>query len=733
MKKSVIKFFGYSLFFLLFLSCENTLFVTGLAAGFLYALVYCKQKPILTLFSYLILSTLLNYSLPYLLYAYLSVLPAIFLYVFYYFFDKKFNIWVTLFCSLVSQISKFVLYNDYITQIISIGICVLFFYICIVFLYPVLIRGLQYELSPLERSFMLIFIGICGAGAYSFSLFGFSLFYPLAGMMIYIASVFDKEKAGMIEIAYGLGASLLFFSFIPVGLCAVIFILYAVFSSVHRSIGALFSVCGFIGANYFIQKDISLLQVLPFSVTAVVCFIPKKYIMSLLPIIPSENGKFAMRTIINRDREDIERKINKAAEAFMNVRQVLCSEENYIDNEDTILNYIKREFCDRCAKRKICGDSLERGLKSLVTAAVDSGKAGILDAGTSLGQKCVYLPKMIAATNDAVKEYKKEAENKSGIFQGKEMIIEQLGGTAEILKTIATGIGTGYGFDISSEKKIKEQLSYVGVVVLDVIIYQGRREITVVVRKKDADKPQIAEILSSVLGETMTERERKEDIGGTVSITYSRMSKYGLIYGESSSGVQKECGDTKRAIKISPEKIMFVLSDGMGTGKEAERTSDTAVKLIESFYIAGFTHKAVFGCVSKLLSLRKKEDFSALDVLIADTQTGEFDFIKQGGRESYVITRGSLETVEGGTLPLGIIENAEPLVVRKRVRSGDVIIMVSDGIADRIGYSDMTEILFNAKTANPQVIADVILEEAKKKPGKEDDMTAIVVRVVKNY
>ena len=177
---------------------------------------------------------------------------------------------------------------------------------------------------------------------------------------------------------------------------------------------------------------------------------------------------------------------------------------------------------------------------------------------------------------------------------------------------------------------------------------------------------------------------------------------------------------------------MFVLSDGMGTGTQAEKTAETAAHLIESFYKAGFDHKTVFGCASRLLSLRKNEDFSALDIMVADTRNGEFDFIKQGGRESYIISDGAMETIDGGTLPLGIIEDAEPLVVHKKLKGGDFIIMISDGVADRLSYADMTELLAHVKSLNPQIIADAITFEAHNRPGKADDMTAIVVRVVRN-
>ncbi len=140
----------------------------------------------------------------------------------------------------------------------------------------------------------------------------------------------------------------------------------------------------------------------------------------------------------------------------------------------------------------------------------------------------------------------------------------------------------------------------------------------------------------------------------------------------------------------------------------------------------------MFGCVSQLLSLRKREDFSALDVVVADTSNAEFDFIKQGGRESYLISKGNMEVIDGCSLPLGIIEETKPQIDHKRLKGGDIVVLISDGIADRLSYADMTELFGSIRSINPQVIADEIVRAAAQKPGKIDDMTAIVIRVIKN-
>ena len=509
-------------------------------------------------------------------------------------------------------------------------------------------------------------------------------------------------------------------------------VVFFLLSSVHRIAGGILSFGAFVGATYLFEKSFSLWMTIITGTVFLTVFIPEK-VFAFGKTKEGYRGKFALRTIVNRDREEVRKKISNVAEAFETVKDILIEEESGMLIKEDIAEKVKNDFCKNCSRKKTCDQRTVEELKSVVVAALDNGKASLLDVGLPLGGKCVRLTKLISAADDAVKEYQIMSERKSGVLQGKEMVIAELSGTADLLKMIATDIGTGFGFDTATENKIREELRYTDVIASDVAIYgNGKEGVTLTVRKKDADKKQLRSVLSCVMGEEMIERGRKDIVGGLVSVEYARAPAYGLLYGEASASSERECGDSRQAVKLSQEKIMFILSDGMGTGKRAECTADNSVKLIKAFYLAGFDHKTVFSCVSKLLSLRKREDFSALDIVVADTSGADFDFIKQGGRESYLISKGSIETIEGCSLPLGIIEETEPQIVHKKLCGGDVVVLISDGVADRLSYTDMTELFGSLRTINPQVIADEIIKTAKQKPGKADDMTAIVIRVVKN-
>ena len=732
MKSYLIKFFSYSLIFLFLIAGESKTAVTGTSVGFLYALLFCKEKPIFYFVPYVLFSVLFFQNLAFILYLSLSIFPAVVLLIIRYLLKKKYKLWVTLLCCTVSQISKFFLFEDYITTIVGCAASAVIFYFSVVFLFPILIRKIRYEFSKKEWSSLLFFIGLIGAGANCFSLFKISFFYPVAVALICIGSCYDREKSVFACLCYGLGGSIMSLSFYPVGYCGIMAICFYLTSPLHRITGGVLSYATFIGANYLFEKEIPFWTLIITAVVFLTVLIPER-LFSFGKIQDGYRGKFALRTIVNRDREEIGKKLSNVADAFETVKEILIEEEDAHSEKEEIAQKITEEFCSNCSRKKTCDQKTTEELRGVVAAALDNGKASLLDAGLPLGERCIKLPKFISAADEAAENYRKIKEKNIGIAQGKEMVIAELSGISDFVRMIASDIKTGFGFDTATENRIREELRYAGIIASDVAIYgNGRERVTLTIGKKDADKKSVVAAISSVMGEEMTEKERKEIVGGMVNVEYGRAPAYGLLFGEASVSKESECGDSRQVVKLSREKIMFILSDGMGTGKTAEMTADCSVRLIKAFYLAGFDHKTVFGCVAKMLSLRRREDFSALDVVVADTRNADFDFIKQGGRESYLISKGNLEVIEGCSLPLGIIEETKPQIVHKRLKGGDIVVLISDGIADRLSYADMTELFGAIRSINPQVIADEIVRAAKQKEGKEDDMTAIVIRVVKN-
>ena len=193
-------------------------------------------------------------------------------------------------------------------------------------------------------------------------------------------------------------------------------------------------------------------------------------------------------------------------------------------------------------------------------------------------------------------------------------------------------------------------------------------------------------------------------------------------------------GDTHSVMKLSGDKFMVALSDGMGSGDNAEKISSVAISLIESFYKAGLSGNLILSTVNKLLAINSEDTFTALDISVIDLKTCQADFIKYGSPYGFIIGENGIRIIEGNTLPLGILDELKPSVCQADLSGDNMVLLVTDGVSDAFGSSgEIIDFIRSVPALNPQTLADSIVAKAiELNDGKpKDDMTALAVRLFK--
>lgn len=721
-------------------SAEKAFFLHGLGFAFCLALLFCRVHPLLAVAPYALGVGLVHFDA-----LYLAVVgTGVFLSLLYVLLRQKtklkFSIWVNFILITVSQIPVFFLYCETTEQyVLTAGgtlLAATFHYASVAVAYPTVRRGLRYGLTTRERVFSCLFCLPLAAGLATIDFFGVKFaFFAIAAVAVFLCRSGEKGLAAGLGLAMGLGASFAGGTTFDSAAAAMIVGGAAVFCAINDYFGGVGAIVGFCLCLYLYGGTFSWQALVPVGVASLIGFLPEKAFGFFRTFRDSHKGKFALRTVANRDREEVSAKLRSVAGAFRKARSVLAGERGEEITPETVSNAIAEACCRECARFAVCRKKIGDARKYFRTLAVrgaENGKVTFLDVDGTLGAVCTRLPKVLNVAGEYARAQKRIAEKKSGVEQGRDMVMSSLGGTATLLDELAASVGKGFSFDVEKERRITDELAYVNVVAGDAAVYEGGEKITLTVREGDEKKPELKQVVGEAVGRSVYVAERSVGVNDTVNLVFRPNPTFGVLYGEKTVSAEKDCGDAKEAVKIASNKLMFVLSDGMGTGTEAKDAGLNAIRLIETFYRAGFSHTTVFECVGRLLALRQKETFSALDVAILDTQTGEIDFIKQGGRESYFVTKNGVETIESESLPLGILEESVPTVNTRTAKGNELVILVSDGVADALNATDVTEIVGALNTLNPQVIADKIVENASKKAARRDDMTCIAFRVVQN-
>ncbi|MBQ9280182.1 MAG: SpoIIE family protein phosphatase [Clostridia bacterium] len=196
-------------------------------------------------------------------------------------------------------------------------------------------------------------------------------------------------------------------------------------------------------------------------------------------------------------------------------------------------------------------------------------------------------------------------------------------------------------------------------------------------------------------------------------------------------------GDSSTVIRLKDDKILVALSDGMGSGETAARNSKKVVLNLEKLLDTGFEEERAVKLINSYLLVGRNEDnFATIDAMVFDTISGITEFIKIGACPTFIASKkGQVITIEASALPVGIVEDVELDAKTKILKSGDTIVMLTDGILDANPdgkENAIQELLATVKNTSAQRLADIILQEAVDCNFgiARDDMTVIVARVV---
>ena len=198
-------------------------------------------------------------------------------------------------------------------------------------------------------------------------------------------------------------------------------------------------------------------------------------------------------------------------------------------------------------------------------------------------------------------------------------------------------------------------------------------------------------------------------------------------------------GDSSLQTKLKDGKYLIALSDGMGSGPDARKSSQIAVKMLGRLLLNGFDKETSMELINNtILANSNNETYATLDIMILDLYKGNIEYIKNGAAPTFVKNKKSVDIIKNIALPTGILNNVDLILFDRDLEDDDIIVMCTDGIIDsNKEYQNkelwVKDILENIETTNTQKIADIILKEAVDNDyGKpKDDMSIIVVKIKK--
>jgi len=754
--KHLLEFLKYFCFFLCFFILSKAS-IYGMfypfAVGFFFALIWCNQKLQYLAPLYVLACFIHNFTVFNIVSVIFTVTLMLIVCLIHIKFKKQIKL--ILFCVyfLLSQSAyifiQFYFYSSILIPTLTVLISILFMLSCIQIFQVVLVRGLVYRLNSLEIISALIVLCAISCGFYTFNIYGFEIVKLFAVLAILLSSyVFNITGCLLVSSIIGLSGLISSGSSELIAPLVIWALVISIFKTNNRLIPVITIlstelVLGYVINIYYSYNHLSFLSV------ALGCLIflciSNNYLNKVAGFFNVSQGNMAMRNVVNRSRENLCRRLYDLSEVFAEMDYVFRSMIKGGMSKEQVKNFlitdVKDKVCIDCPEKNMChrmySNETSGVFESLIASALERGKTTLLDIPPYLTTRCSRVNNLVGVINQLCSQYRQYAGVMNNMDASRVLIAEQLFGVSQIMKNLASEVRRNVSLDYNRENAIINELSYNNIICSDAILYEQNVDVvsaSLVVRKEDSAKLKIPLVVSKICKNKMvvTSQEPSSKAGWNV-LNLQTAPKYDVIFGTAScpKDGSKISGDCYSVIRIDNDKYLLALCDGMGSGEKAEKASSLAIGLVENFYKAGFDNDIILSSINKLLSLNKEDIFSALDVCVVNIRQGTADFIKMGAPNSYIKHLNTTDVVMGGALPLGIVQDMQPVIIKQVLSAGDMIFLFTDGISESFAKEeDLCDYINNLTGLNPQNLAEQFINKAiQLNNGARDDMTVIVAKI----
>lgn len=313
--------------------------------------------------------------------------------------------------------------------------------------------------------------------------------------------------------------------------------------------------------------------------------------------------------------------------------------------------------------------------------------------------------------------------------------------TARQLERLALFEETESNYERKQRTKIEKYLKATGMMLHHFSKTENRNGYTEIlmtvssVGKDYYEVSEVAELLSKVFRKKMLpiSDNRLYIHQKPIRLCFQEEVRYQIFGGFAKATKDKEevSGDNYLMREFGDGTYIAAIADGMGSGEEACRVSESVLELLERYVEAGLSIQDFRDTCNDFLYMRRDMEQSVtVDILECNQYTGESNFYKNGSCSSYLMQDGLIRKIPAGNQAFGVKLHAEKTKSTVFLESGDWIVMMSDGVMDF--YADHEEILYEIMKKNmhgPNELATAILGQVviAQKGKMIDDMTVLAL------
>lgn len=419
---------------------------------------------------------------------------------------------------------------------------------------------------------------------------------------------------------------------------------------------------------------------------------------------------------------------SKLSAAFSSLSRVFFTvgEENAKLKKEGVSEKVRENVFALCEKCRGCTCDKYDLVNSLTDTLWKKRLAVFADLPRHIQGSCKNTGELLFTANSAV------AEGENGLKDGMNRLAEEYLAFSRLICSANRADNEESAGDAAKSRRVRELLHDKKIAFRSVSVV-GKRRLRVTVRGVDPSKINISSrelsyMLSTLL---MTRLGEPEFVMTGQNGTEMRLSSLPVLRVECAKATvgkagEAVCGDTVSFFESDGGYFYSLISDGMGSGREAELASRLASIFLEKLLELGAEAGETLKMLNRMLITKDEEVFTTVDLLEIDRMTGDARIIKAGAAPTFIYRQGECYRLDARTAPVGIISEVRAAETKLKLKRGDYIVMTSDGITPTDPKPSLPP-TGESKTAAD--LAGAIINRWSESAATGDDMSVSVIRI----
>ncbi len=404
----------------------------------------------------------------------------------------------------------------------------------------------------------------------------------------------------------------------------------------------------------------------------------------------------------------------------------------------TVIGAIERDACAGCKLRVHCWESKRSDTVEAILQMTKAVKQGETSPETAAPPefrgRCTRASQVANVTYKRYSDYASHIAAENRIDEVRSVVSDQFNGISSMLYDLSVDFKNDEKFDNSAAEKAAAALKNLDIRVTEAcsrIDKYGRMTLEFKLKKTPEliiNKLQVMKMLSIVC-ERDFDVPSVSEVGGEIFIVLNEHAAITIDIGveQISASNSNMCGDAYRYFIDGRGHFVMILSDGMGTGGRAAVDGAMASGLMSRLIKAGFGYDCSLKILnSSMLFKSTDESLATVDIASIDLYSGKTNLYKAGAAPTIVRRSGKTGKAQSTSLPAGILRDIGFDKASIKCKTGDIIVLMSDG-ATGSGTDWIRTEIEAWQDGSAQALAEKLCESAKRRrnDNHEDDITVM--------